>query len=285
MPSVTQPAEFFVAGGPVQPERACYVERAADRQLQEAVAARRLCWVVGPRATGKTSMLLRVAHLARQSQVLVAFVDWRKLAEQVAPAPDRGARILAERIAAELKLGSAVVESWWSARDAHSTRNPLVDFFWEVVLTNTTAPILVLVDDLEAAPESTLARDFFAAVAECQGRRAREPDFRRLGFVLAGCVSPRSGGGEPRVVSDGAEVVEPADFSADEAYQLAVAFGGEPELAHALLDRIYVWTGGQPYLTQKVARGVARKGGRLEDVERIVNEQFLGPSAATSDPL
>ena len=286
MPSVTQPPEFFVAGGPVQPERPCYIERAADRLLADAVAARRLCWVVGPRATGKTSLLLRAAYAARRSGALTAMVAWRKLAEQAGSAPERGLRILTERIAAELELGGAVVDSWWSARDAHATDNPLVGFFWQVVLTNTTAPIVVLVDDFEAALASPLARDFFGAVAECYARRGREPDFARLGFVLAGCLAPpRSAGAENDALPVAAEIVEPADFSADEAYGLAVAFGGEPELAQALLDRICAWTGGQPYLTQKVARGVARKGGRLEDVERVVTEQLLTPTAAASDPL
>jgi len=285
MPSVTQPLEFFVAGGPVQPDRSCYIERAADRLLADAVAARRLCWVVGPRATGKTSLLLRAARAARRPGALVALVNWRKLVEQAGPAPERGLRILTEYIAAELKLG-AVVDSWWSARDAHVTDNPLVGFLWQVVLTNTTVPIVVLVDDFEAAAASPLTRDFLAAVAECYARRGREPDFARLGFVLAGCLAPRrAAGGEHDATPVEAEIVEPADFSADEAYGLAAAFGGEPELAQALLDRIYAWTGGQPYLTQKVARGVARKGGRLEDVERIVTEQLLAPTAAASDPL
>ena len=51
------------------------------------------------------------------------------------------------------------------------------------------------------------------------------------------------------------------------------------------MDRICAWTGGHPYLTQRVARGVARRGGRLEDVERAVREQLLAPGAADKDPL
>ena len=46
------------------------------------------------------------------------------------------------------------------------------------------------------------------------------------------------------------------------------------------MDRICAWTGGHPYLTQRVARGAARKGGRFEDVERVVREQLLAPGAA-----
>ena len=82
-----------------------------------------------------------------------------------------------------------------------------------------------------------------------------------------------------------AEIIEPDDFNAEQAYRLAVAFGGDRELAQALMDRICAWTGGHPYLTQRVARGVARRGGRLEDVERAVREQLLAPGAAEKDLL
>jgi WD40 repeat protein/subtilisin-like proprotein convertase family protein len=51
------------------------------------------------------------------------------------------------------------------------------------------------------------------------------------------------------------------------------------------MDRIRAWTSGHPYLTQRVARGAARKGGRFEDVERVVREQLLAPGAADRDPV
>ena len=66
---------------------------------------------------------------------------------------------------------------------------------------------------------------------------------------------------------------------------MARGFEGEPELAQALMDRVRGWTGGHPYLTQKVARSVMRKGGKLEDVERVVREQLLAPGAAETDPF
>src|SRR5205814_1945109 len=87
-------------------------------------------------------------------------------------------------------------------------------------------------------------------------------------------VAERVGGerGSPFAAAD---VIELDDFSAAESYTLASGFGGEPEIAQALMDRVTVWTGGHPYLTQKVARSVIRKGGKLEDVERVVHEQLL----------
>jgi WD40 repeat protein/subtilisin-like proprotein convertase family protein len=283
MPTVLKPAEFFVVGGPVQPERPCYVERAADRQIGEALQTKRLCCVLGPRAIGKSSLLHRAVRSLRSTGTLAALVDLRRLAEHHNETPDGWLRSFAARVAAELKLG-VDVDSWWEGRGAVGG-NRLVEFFWEVVLTNTTAPVVVLVDEVDAALELPFFAEFVDAVNGCYARRGREPDFARLNFVLAGCTSQRVLAAQsPASAFAEALLVEPADFAPDEAYRLAVAFGGEQELAQALMDRICVWTGGHPYLTQRVARGVARKEGRLEDVERVVREQLLAPGAADRDP-
>ena len=284
MPSVIQPAEFFVVGGPVQPERPCYVERAADRRLDDALRARRLCCVLGPGAVGKSSLLHHAARKLRAAGGLVATVELRRIAEQGAETPGGHLRLIAERVAAELKLG-VDVGAWWAAPDA-ADESRLVQFFWDVVLTNTTAPVVVLFDDVDAALALPFGADVLAAVGGCYASRRREPDFGRLGFALAGCTSQRElAQASPDSGVAEAELVEPEDFTVEQAYRLAVAFGDDQELAQALMDRIRAWTGGHPYLTQRVARGVARKGGRFEDVERVVREQLLAPDAANRDPL
>jgi subtilisin-like proprotein convertase family protein len=284
MPSVIQPADFFVVGGPVQPERPCYVQRAADLALENAVRAKRLSYVLGPRGVGKSSMLLRTARALRRTGSLVAIVDMRRVAQQSGTADD-SLRAVATSVAAELDLG-VDVDSWWLRRRTRIGDNALVEFFWDVVLTNTTAPIAVLVDDVDAVLGSPAGAEFLAAVSACYARRAREPDFARVSFVLAGWATKSElASGEHDAVLTEADVIEPGDFSADEAYRLAVAFGGEPTLGQALIDRIYVWTGGHPYFTQRVARAVARKGGGLEDVEKVVHEQLLAPGAADAEPL
>src|SRR4051812_1920626 len=53
MARVVQAAEFFVVGGPVPPDRPSYVERTADGELEAALHARRLCYVLGAHGIGK----------------------------------------------------------------------------------------------------------------------------------------------------------------------------------------------------------------------------------------
>jgi WD40 repeat protein/subtilisin-like proprotein convertase family protein len=284
MPKVIQAAEFFVVGGPVQPDRLCYVERAADERAVAAIRGRKHCYVFGPRAIGKSSLLARVARNVRRSGGLAASVDLAQIeARGEHGNADRSIYSVAHKIVHELEL-NVDLATWWQEKSALSSDRRLADFFWEIVLTETTAPVVVLIDDLETVVGLPSAPELLGAIADCDARRHAEPDFRRLTFMLAGVVSLRQL--MPRAVRAPfaeAEVVELGDFTPEESYQLALGLGGDQTQSQALMDRVCVWTNGHPYLTQKVARGVARKGGKLEDVERVVREQLLVPSALYDD--
>ena len=197
---------------------------------------------------------------------------------------------IAHKIAHELKL-KADLATWWREKSALSLERRLADFFSEIVLANTTAPVTVFVDDIEHTIGLPFAAELFAALRDCDARREAEPDFKRLTFVLLGVASLRQlvpataiADARSRPLLAAAETIELGDFTPEESYQLALGFGGEQALAQALMDRVCVWTHGHPYLTQKVARGVARKGGKLEDVERVVREQLLLPGALQDEP-
>ncbi|MEO8465426.1 MAG: AAA-like domain-containing protein [Gammaproteobacteria bacterium] len=277
--------EFYVVGGPVRPDRSCYVERAADAALASAIRARHLCCVLGPRGIGKSSLVQRVARRLRESGDLVAVVDLA----QIGALTERGSghgwgMAVAERVAHELEL-DADVGPWWRANKKDESEH-LAEFLWRVVLANTTAPITVCFDGLGATTEPPFVRDLLAALQSCYARRSAEPDFKRLSAVLVGSTSRRVlAGSENSSPWAAADVIELDDFSEAESYTLAAGFEGEPEVALALMDRVTAWTGGHPYLTQKVARAVVRKGGKLEDVERVVRDQLLAPGLAESDPL
>ena len=107
--------EFYVVGGPVQPDRACYVERAADAALTAAVRARQLCCVLGARGTGKSSLMHRAARRLRESGELVATVDLVQIGVLAERDSGRGWGLgVAERVARELAL-DADVGPWWRA--------------------------------------------------------------------------------------------------------------------------------------------------------------------------
>ena len=280
MTKVVQAGEFFVVGGPVQPDRPAYVERAADAELVAALRERRLCYVLGAHGTGKSSLLARAARALRADGEPVAVVDLASLEARGEDADvERWTFAIAHRIVHELRL-TVDLPAWWRERTALSRESRLADFFWDVVLTNTTSAVTIMFDEVERAIDLPFGRELLAAIETCHERRTREPDYSRLVFALAG-VATRGQLMRRGTVRSTAVLIEPTDFTADEAYVLAIGFGGEPAQTQALMDRVCVWTNGHPYLTQQVARLVANKGGRLEDVERVVHEHVLVPAAVS----
>ena len=284
MAKVVQAAEFFVVGGPVQPDRLAYVERAADRALEAALRSRGLVYVLDARGTGKSSLLAHAARALSQAGDLAVIVDLAHLEARGEDTDvERWTYTIAHRIVHELRL-RVDLPSWWRERTAVSRETRLADFFWDVVLTNTTSAVTIMIDEIERALELPFGHELLAAIDTCYERRAREPDYVRLSFALAGVAAREDlERGGPRRTS--AVSIAAADFTPEESYTLAVGFGGERAQTQALMDRVYAWTGGHPYLTQKVARGVARKGGKLEDVERVVRGDLLVPSALEEEPL
>jgi len=162
----------------------------------------------------------------------------------------------------------------------------LTEFFWEIVLANTTAPVTIFLDEIERASELPFSRHLFAAIRACYSGRTTEPDLGRLNFVALGIASPRQLCPDPSLspFEDG-RAIDLEDFTLEQTYGLAPGFSSEPEQAYALLETIFGWANGQPYLTQKIARGVARRGSKPEDVDRVVREGFLSPGALREEPL
>ena len=281
-----QAGEFFVVGGPVQSDRPCYIERSADGELLSSIADQRFSYVLSPRATGKSSLMARTIRRLRREGQLAAVVDLTQIgARGEGTDAGRWYYSIAYRIVRDLRL-KVDLQYWWQEKSALLGDQRLVEFFWEIVLTHTTAPITVFIDEAERATDLPFSLELFSAIRSCYQQRVTEPDYARLNFVVMGVATAAqlcpNAGVSPFI--DG-QAIELKDFTLTECYQLAAGFGLDATVGRSLIERIYTWTSGQPYLTQKIARGVARKGGRLADVDRVVQEQFLATGTSQEEPL
>jgi WD40 repeat protein len=280
-----QSVEFFVVGGVVQADRSCYIERSADQDLIDAVAGQRFAWVLAPRGSGKSSLMLRASATLRAEGQHTAVVDLRQIAAHGEGAdPSRWFYGVAHRICRELRLRFDL-QNWWQERSALNAEQRFAGFFLDVVLAQTEQPVTIFFDEVESMPELAFASDFFEVIRNCYALRASEPDFRRLNFVVLGS------GAHSQLCPDAAispfvigEEIVLSDFTLEEASRLHPGFEIGEEAALGLIERIYTWTSGQPYLTQKLSRAVARRGGRLEDVERCAQDLFLATNAEQSEP-
>ncbi len=270
---------FFVTGGTMKPDAASYVPREADEQLYNAVLAGEYCNVLTTRQMGKSSLMARTAARLRLQGVACATVDLQGKGDP-ASAPEQWYYGVTKQISDGLELPFDL-SAWWREQSLLLPAQRMTDFFADVVLKQIAGPVVVFIDEVDWMIRLKFSDEFFAAVRSCFNRRATEPAFNRLTFVLLGSAAPaqliRDATRTPFNVGRGIELT---DFTPKEAETLAGALGDDGE---TVLSRILYWTDGHPYLTQMLCAKVVEKewnGHQPEEhVDAVVQDNLLAASA------
>jgi len=280
--------KFYVVGGTVQPGRDCYLQRAADAELFQRISDGQYCHVLAQPQAGKTSLAASTAARLRAQDFAVALVDLtRTSSEDPSENAGRWYYSIVYRIARDLRL-KADLQTWWAERGGLTNLQRLREFFQEIVLQESGTPVTIFFDRLEAIRNEPLAQDLFAVVRACYDARATSPEFERLVFVMLGSAPAdelvNTLQSSPFEIS---RAIQLEDFSPQEIAGLMAGLG-EPNFdVEAVVQRVWNWTRGHPYLSQKVFRGLSRRKDEVIDVElvdELVHKQFNSPATLRDEP-
>jgi hypothetical protein len=248
----------------MKPSAPSYLERPADRELFEFLSAGEFCYVLTSRQMGKSSLMARTAARLREGGTLAAVVDLTLLsgsgAKDQPPSAAAWYLGIARVIAGDLQL-KADLRTWWQQRDGLPEMQRFAEFLEEVVLAETAGKrLVVFVDEIDATLRLPFTDDFFAGIRACYNARATKPAFERLTFALLGVASP------DELIKDASRTpfnigrrIGLIDFMLDQAAPLAAGLPLNPADARLALERVLHWTGGQPYLTQKLCLELSRR--------------------------
>lgn len=261
-------SDFFVVGGALPPDSPSYVQRPADDELFEAVLAGQSCHIFAPHHVGKSSLMARTDRRLRQRGVCTVSVDMSGLGAD--GNVERVYLALVNRLKRQLELDGDA-ESWWRERASLEPAQRFSGFLGEVLLAEVQEPLVIFVDELDSARDPEICASLFAAVEAAHNARSADAAYERLAFVLLGAVNLDDlGKGAKGASLDFARQIELGDFSRAEAQALRdglqAACGGE---IGPIFDRIFYWTNGHPYLTQKLCLNVARMWDLYWNEERV----------------
>ena len=280
--------EFFTVGAPLHAVRSGYVRRAADDVLYETLAAGRYAHVIAPDRSGKSSLIAAAAARLESNGIKVAILALEQIG--VRDAGTDAARwyySVAYRLLRQLRI-RIDLQSWWQDKSILSNCQRLVEFYSEVVLRNIHERIVVFVDEIQVIEHLPFADQLLASIRIAHDCRATDPEFSRLTFALLGECDPPSLIDEPEMSPFNiTQPVALADFTRADLDLFATELNLPADKASLALDRVYYWTGGQPYLSQKLARAIARDvmdGDVIEDVDRLATQQLAGRAALHSEP-
>lgn len=254
--AVVRGSEFYVTGGTLRPDAPSYVDREADRDLWRRLLEGEFCYVLTSRQMGKSSLMVRTVKRLRDEGVSVAVLDLTAIGQNLTI--DQWYDGLISRLGQQLDLEDELLEFW----EAHPELGPLqrwVTALEKVVLEKITTRVVIFVDEIDIVRSLPFSTDeFFAAIREAYNRRSREPMFNRLAFGLLGVAAPTDLIRDTRMTPFNiGHRIELHDFTSEEAAPLARGLGPDAETAQGLLQRVLYWTGGHPYLTQRLCRALA----------------------------
>lgn len=284
--------EFFSVGTPLHAVRAGYVRRVADTVLYESISAGRYAHVIAPDRMGKSSLIAATAAQLEMSGQKVAILDLEQIGGREAGSDQgRWYYSIAYRLLRQLRI-RIDLHSWWQDKSMLSNRQRLLEFYSEIILQHVSSRVVIFVDEIQCIAELEFADQLLSSIRAAHNARTTDPEFFRISFALFGECDPISLIDEPELSPfNVTQAVTLTDFSRDELDLFATELGLEPKSAAAALDRVYYWTAGQPYLSQKLARRIAREEMTAEhpaeiaaQVDRIALHQLAGRAALHNEP-
>jgi WD40 repeat protein len=261
------PNGFYVTGGTLRRDAPCYVKRRADVELFEGLADGQFCYVLTARQMGKSSLMVRTAARLREEGCSVAVLDLTAIGQQLSA--EQWYDGLLYQLGQQLGLADEI-EAFWQAQARAGPLQRWARAVREVVLPGCLrggGPLVIFIDEIDAVRSLPFSTDeFFAAIREFYN-------------CLLGVATPSDLIRDTRTTPFNiGRRIELDDFAEAEAAPLAQGLGREADSGARLLRRVLYWTGGHPYLTQRLCQAVAQAS-RLRPLRR---EQGHKPEACAT---
>ncbi|MEG3896216.1 MULTISPECIES: AAA-like domain-containing protein [unclassified Microcoleus] len=254
----TKPS-YYQVGGSLTNNAPNYVKRQADDDLYNGLKAGEFCYVLNSRQMGKSSLQVRTIQRLRNEGIACAAIDISEIGNR-GVTPEQWYAGLLRILENNFNLSDIVnVRTWWRDRNFLTPVQRLSEFIETVLLPNISSNIVIFIDEIDSILALDFpADDFLALIRSCYNKRANNSEFDRLTWALLGVASPTDLCREQNASSNTpfniGKAIELTGFDETEAQPLAAGLAELTDSPREVLREVLYWTGGQPFLTQKLCK-------------------------------
>jgi hypothetical protein len=264
---------YFKDYGSLPPGFPSYINRPADESLYRELKNRNFCYVLTARQMGKSSLRVEIMDRFKKEGYTCCALDLSLLG--IKATQDQWYLSILSEIVLQLNL-PVNIQEWWTSNASLTSSYRFNIFLTKDLIQSIPGDIILFFDEIDtilSLDKTTFnTDDFFAGIRGIYNQRVDNPSLNRINIVVIGVASPDDLMNDPlRTPFNTASSIQLDNFVFSEsvAFEKGLSqLGCDP---HELLKEIFLWTNGQPVLTQRLCIEVLKQT-NISDIPATVKD-------------